>query len=222
MTQPVKPPAALVQARPSLPVPAQRALPMQGGVREFLAFVVGAEIYALPLSSIREIMKLPPVTEVPRGPKHVLGIISVRGRVTTVIDLRRRLHMAQSPLSQRSRVLLVDNGEEIMGLLVDRVLQVYRLHEDEVEYATVMGGDTSDYVLGIGRPGRHGRSRQKGQVKAASKAASSAKAAADGARAAEPAPEAGKGLARRGHRAPSTDSNAEILILLDPVELLSR
>lgn len=125
----------------------------EGQMREFLGFELGDERYALPLSSIREILRLPPVTEVPRGPEHVLGIISVRGQVTTLIDLRERLRMATSPIDARTRVLLVQRGAEVLGLLVDRVLQVYRMREDEMEFASVLGSDTSAHVMGVGRPG---------------------------------------------------------------------
>lgn len=135
------------------------------GMREFLGFVVGNEAYALPLSSVREIMRVPPVTEVPRGPRDVLGIISLRGQVTTLVDLRRRLDMPETDVTARTRVLLVERREETLGLLVDRVLQVYRLREDEVELASVLGAEASSYVMGIGRPGVHssGRSEQRAE-----------------------------------------------------------
>ena len=63
-------------------------------MREFLAFDVATERYALPLVVRARDLRVPPVTEVPRAPDAVLGIISVRGAVTTVIDLRRRLRVA--------------------------------------------------------------------------------------------------------------------------------
>ena len=91
-------------------------------LREYLAFQLADEYYALPLGAIREILKPPAITPVPRTPGHVLGIISVRGRVTTVFDLRRKLRVAEAPHDKHTRVLLVDKGDEIMGLLVDRVL----------------------------------------------------------------------------------------------------
>ena len=122
-------------------------------MREFLGFVLGDERYALPLSAIREILRLPPVTEVPRGPEDVLGIISVRGQVTTLIDMRLRLRMPRKAIDSRTRVLLVERGGEVLGLLVDRVLQVFRMREDEMELASVLGADASAYVMGIGRPG---------------------------------------------------------------------
>ena len=73
-----------------------------GGVREFLAFELSAERYALPLACVREIMRVSAVTEVPRAPSDVLGVISVRGQVTTVLDLRRKLHLPESPISARA------------------------------------------------------------------------------------------------------------------------
>lgn len=122
------------------------------GIREFLAFRIATEAYALPLAAVREILKPPPMTEVPRARSEVLGIISVRGRITTVFDLRRKLSMPATELDKHARVLLVDDGEEVLGLLVDRVLQVYRLSEDEVELASAVGGEMSEHVLGVGRP----------------------------------------------------------------------
>jgi purine-binding chemotaxis protein CheW len=126
----------------------------EAGMREFLAFVVGTETFALPLSCVREIMRVPSVTPVPRAPREVLGIVSVRGQVTTLIDLRQRLNVEVAPVNSRTRVLLVDQGDEILGLLCDRVLQVFRLNETEVEMASVLGSDASSYVMGIGRPGQ--------------------------------------------------------------------
>jgi purine-binding chemotaxis protein CheW len=122
------------------------------GATEMLAFVLGNEVYALPLATVREILKPPAITEVPRASRDVLGIISVRGRVTTVIDLRRRLKMPEAPTTRLSRVLLVEGGEEVLGLLVDNVHHVHRLRDDEIELATTVSGGTAEYVLGIGRP----------------------------------------------------------------------
>jgi purine-binding chemotaxis protein CheW len=122
-------------------------------VREFLAFVVSDELYGLPLSSIRQILRPPRITPVPRAARDIIGIIPVRGTVTTLIDLRRRLRVAETTPGPRARVLLVDQGDEVFGVLVDEVLQVVRLEEGQMELASVLGNDTAAYVLGIGRPG---------------------------------------------------------------------
>jgi purine-binding chemotaxis protein CheW len=122
---------------------------------EFLAFSVAGEVYAVPISQVAEILKPPPITEVPRAPRSILGVVSVRGRLVTVIDLRRRLKLTESPLDRRTRILLTpsDRGEP-MGLLVDEVLQVYRMAENEIEPANVLGGDHAPHIAGIGRPER--------------------------------------------------------------------
>lgn len=130
-----------------------RAERMGEQTREYLAFELAGERFGLPLAAIREILKVAQITEVPRAPHDVLGILSVRGRITTVIDLRRRLRMPPVEPGKAARILLVDGGDEILGLLVDQVFQVYRLQPDELELAAVVAGDMSEYVHGIGRPG---------------------------------------------------------------------
>ena len=126
----------------------------RGGVREFLAFTLAGELYAVELARIREIVSPPLLTAVPRAPRDVLGVCSVRGLLISVIDLRRRLNLVEKPQSALSRILLsYADSEEIVGLFVDEVKHVLRLEEDQIELAaSVLGGDLSDHVMGIGRP----------------------------------------------------------------------
>jgi len=123
------------------------------GTRALLGFIVGKERYALPSSSIREILRPLPLTEVPRARPSVMGVVSVRGTVTTLVDLRKRLNVDAPAPHTGNRILLCDQGSEVIGLFVDAVLQVYRLREDEVELAPALGGDAPAHILGIGRPG---------------------------------------------------------------------
>jgi purine-binding chemotaxis protein CheW len=122
------------------------------GVAEFLSFRVGTEIYAFPLAAVREILRVLPITEVPRAPREVLGVLSVRGRVTTVVDMRRKLGAPEGLPTRSSRVLLVDAGDEVLGALVDEVQVVHRLLPEEIEPAGRGQGDLSEHVLGLGRP----------------------------------------------------------------------
>lgn len=146
--------ADLIRSRSRLSV-TRRGAPLDRGPRtEFLAFRLGEDVYAGPVSVIREILKPPPLTPVPRAPFAVMGIVSVRGQLVTVIDLRRRLRLPEASPSRRSRVLLVNpHGNEMLGLYVDEVLQVYRLAEDEIEHAAAaLGGEVAPYIAGIARP----------------------------------------------------------------------
>jgi purine-binding chemotaxis protein CheW len=119
---------------------------------EYLAFALAGDLYAVQISYIAEILKPPPITEVPRAPREIIGVMSVRGRLVTVIDLRRRFRLVESATDRKTRILLVDTGGESMGLLVDEVLQVYRLADTEIEPAQVLGGDQPAHIAGIGRP----------------------------------------------------------------------
>src|SRR5262245_10207173 len=131
----------------------RRGTKVRGARVEYLAFRLGADTCAVPIGEVREILKLPPVTEVPRAPSDVLGVVSVRGLLVTVIDLKRRLRVAPADITKRGRILLVMGAEnEVIGLYVDEVLQVYRLAETEVEVAGNALGKLGDYVVGIGRP----------------------------------------------------------------------
>lgn len=116
-----------------------------------LAVLAGDEAYGFPLSVVREILVPPPLTEVPRAPEHFLGVISVRGQIITLIDLPKMLNLEVEQTEPYGRVLLVDNGEELIGVAVDSVIQVYRMEPEDIEYASAMSAELSEYVVGVGR-----------------------------------------------------------------------
>jgi purine-binding chemotaxis protein CheW len=120
---------------------------------EYLAFGLAGETYAVEIAHVAEILRPPPITEVPRAPDTVLGVISVRGKLVTVVDLRRRFHLAPAAIDRKTRILLADAGTgEQIGLLVDEVQQVWRLASEEIEPASVLGGEQAGHIAGIGRP----------------------------------------------------------------------
>ena len=137
-----------------------RRMGTQGDVErtEYLSFALGLDTYAVAVSRIREILRPPPITLVPRAPAFVLGVVSVRGQLVTTIDLRRRLGAGDSAQSRRARILLVDTPPrppvppETLGLFVDEVLHVYRLRETEIEPTATLGADQHGRVVGIARP----------------------------------------------------------------------
>mgnify|MGYP001553714612 CR=1 FL=1 len=120
---------------------------------EYLAFMLAGDTYAVRISVVGEILRPPPITEVPRAPTPIIGVTSVRGRLVTVMDLRRRFALPESPIDAKSRILLVELvTDEHVGLLVDEVMSVFRLAESEVEAASVLGGEQPAYLVGVGRP----------------------------------------------------------------------
>jgi purine-binding chemotaxis protein CheW len=128
----------------------------QGGVarEEYLTFLLGSEEYAVAIERVREVMKSPPITEVPRAPPHVIGVVTVRGEVVPVFDPRRRLGLSAAPPAEGSRVVIVDAGEGPCGLLVDAVASVVRLRPGGIEPCPHgLSAVSGDSVSGIGRDG---------------------------------------------------------------------
>jgi purine-binding chemotaxis protein CheW len=121
--------------------------------RRFLTFMLAGEEYALDILRISEIIKVRPVTEVPRAPSFVTGIISVRGTIVPVVDLRVRLHLPATETGPAARILIVRKQDEPYGLVVDEVVHVVRLHAEDIEPPPpAVGGASSEFIAGIGRP----------------------------------------------------------------------
>jgi purine-binding chemotaxis protein CheW len=120
--------------------------------REFLCFRVSDEIYGIDIMEIKEIIKPRAVTEVPRVPAFVSGILSLRGVIIPIIDMRIRLGLPRSGQSGKERIVVVKNKNALSGLLVDEVIQVVRVKTDTFEEApAVMDGIDRDFICGIGR-----------------------------------------------------------------------
>jgi purine-binding chemotaxis protein CheW len=114
---------------------------------------VAQETYAVDILQMREIIKVPPITDVPRVPEFVRGVVTVRGDVVPVFDLRLRLgHSAHVP-SRTSRILICDLDGEPYGLLVDELRSVLRLLNEQIEAPPPMGGTAVGFLAGIGRVG---------------------------------------------------------------------
>jgi purine-binding chemotaxis protein CheW len=120
--------------------------------REWVAFLLGDEEYAVEIERVREILKAPVITEVPRAPAHILGVIMVRGEVIAVFDPRRRLGLPAAALGRAARVLVCDGGDGPRGVLVDAVSEVVRLPASAIEpRPSGIGAASAECIVGIGR-----------------------------------------------------------------------
>lgn len=118
--------------------PGDDALPEE--VRQLLVFQVAGGSYALPVECVREIVRLRPTTPIPRAPADVCGVISLRGEIVQVIDLRRRLGAEPTAPTRGARIVVVQADDAgVAGLLVDGVREVLRIGEAAVQLQG--GGD---------------------------------------------------------------------------------
>jgi purine-binding chemotaxis protein CheW len=120
--------------------------------QEFLCFRVSSEIYAINIMEIKEIIRPREVTEIPRAPGFVSGVLSLRGIIIPVFNMRLRLGLPEGDMSGRERIIVVTQGEEFVGIVVDEVTQVVKIAVNTIEKPpAVLEGIDRDFVSGIGR-----------------------------------------------------------------------
>ena len=118
---------------------------------EMLSFRLGGEEYAVMVDDVREVVKLRDVTAVPNAPAHVLGVISLRGRMLPVIDLFKRLGLTPGVRDGKSRIVVVSPDEEDAGLVVDRVTGVLRILPDAIKPSPEHVEQGAEFLRGIVR-----------------------------------------------------------------------
>jgi purine-binding chemotaxis protein CheW len=82
------------------------------------------ELYGIKVLSVREILKVKKITRVPCTPEFIIGVISVRGDIQAVVDLKRFLQFGFSQMTDNSRIILVESKELVTGLLVDEMVDI--------------------------------------------------------------------------------------------------
>jgi purine-binding chemotaxis protein CheW len=96
-------------------------------------FHVGAENFGISINIIKEIVRYPKITFVPKAPDYLTGLANLRGKVLPVIDSRKRLGMETAEVTDNTRVLVIDTGSSSMGVVVDKVAGVISIENMTVE-----------------------------------------------------------------------------------------
>jgi purine-binding chemotaxis protein CheW len=124
------------------------------GKAELLAFMLGDEEYALKMEEAREIIRWRKPAKVPRAPEYIIGIISLRGVILPVFDVKKRLGLGELNPSRHTRIIVVSEGGSFSGMVVDRITGVTAVQVKEIESApAVIDGNEAEYIEGVGRAG---------------------------------------------------------------------
>jgi purine-binding chemotaxis protein CheW len=117
-----------------------------------VGFRVGRETYGIPVTSLHEIVRVPEITAVPDAPEHMEGVINLRGKIVSVVDLRKRFGQPAVSLDRHSRILVVEHRGRLAGMIVDSASEVLKIPESEIEAAPAMMKDGGlDCVTGLGK-----------------------------------------------------------------------
>lgn len=116
---------------------------------QLAAFRVGGEEYVVDIRRVREIIRPVPITRVRKGPKFVEGVISLRGSVIPIVDLRRRFDLPAEESPDRKIMIMAIEGRAL-GLIVDAVTEVVRVPRGDIRPAPgLLEGDQAPYFLGV-------------------------------------------------------------------------
>jgi purine-binding chemotaxis protein CheW len=98
-----------------------------------VGFQVGRETYGVPITSLHEIVRVPEITAVPDAPDYLEGVINLRGKIVSVMDLRKRFGEKQAAVKKNNRILVVEHAGRLAGLIVDSASEVLKIPADAVE-----------------------------------------------------------------------------------------
>jgi purine-binding chemotaxis protein CheW len=119
-----------------------------------VSFRLGRETFAIVVSQVREIRKVEDITRVPKLPPYIEGVMNLRGQITTVIDLKKRLNIASDgpARSTQSRIIVAEVGENQLGIIVDAVEDVMRVPKGSISPPPkTLAGSESSALTGISK-----------------------------------------------------------------------
>ncbi|MBF0378863.1 MAG: chemotaxis protein CheW [Desulfamplus sp.] len=115
-----------------------------------VVFQLSGEEFAIDINNVKEIVRLPNITPIPRSPQFVSGICNLRGSVLPVIDTRIRFSMKPQEVTDQTRLLVVESSGVQTSLLVDNVREVLRIRETAIEPPpAVCKGVEREFLTGV-------------------------------------------------------------------------
>nr|WP_320116097.1 chemotaxis protein CheW [uncultured Desulfuromonas sp.] len=118
----------------------------------YLTFQIGSEDFGIDIAHVIEIIGIQRITVVPDMPHYIKGVINLRGKVISVMDVRLRFGMEQREYDERTCVVVVNVGEDTVGLIVDRVNEVVEIGRKQIQPVPHLQKN-EDYIMGLGKLG---------------------------------------------------------------------
>ncbi|ABB15741.1 chemotaxis protein CheW [Carboxydothermus hydrogenoformans] len=117
---------------------------------QIVIFTLNQQQYGVDIAQVYEIIRMTDITKIPNTPYFVEGVINLRGKIIPVIDLRKRLGMPEAERDKATRIIVVDVDGITVGMIVDSVMEVFRLNDVEIESTPSMINDIdSSFIQGI-------------------------------------------------------------------------
>src|SRR5262245_58828981 len=117
-----------------------------------VGFRIGRETFGVPINLVHEIVRIPEITAVPESPDYVEGVINLRGKIVSVVDLRKRFGEKEIVSHKKNRILVAEVEGKMVGLIVDAASEVLKVPPSDIDAPPSMfqEGDVQ-YVTGVGK-----------------------------------------------------------------------
>jgi purine-binding chemotaxis protein CheW len=121
---------------------------------QLVTFSLGSEEFGVDIMLVQEIIRIPPITRVPKAPGYVEGVINLRGNVIPVVSLRNRFGMPRVEDTDLSRIVVLQVQSKVFGIRVDAVTEVLRIDSVAIEPPPQVAlGMDSQFIRGVGKIG---------------------------------------------------------------------
>lgn len=121
---------------------------------QFIGLVIGGEQFLFPISAVREIIMLIPITFVPNAPKYIEGVINLRGSILPAVNMRKMMGFPRGEVTAAARMIVVRFQEVNCALLVDGITYVTALLPSEIQQQSLPGkGGGAEFIGGIAKHG---------------------------------------------------------------------
>ena len=119
-------------------------------VEKYLTFFIDEQLLAVPSSQVVEIIRVQPITYMPKLPVYVKGIINLRGKIVPLIDLRLKFRKAEREYDEHTSIIVVETSDFTVGLIVDAVNDVTNIAASKIADSPTLSKDrTNNFVVGI-------------------------------------------------------------------------
>jgi purine-binding chemotaxis protein CheW len=120
------------------------------GIGSYILFTVAGTTYALPSGDVRHMEMIEEITRVPNAPPFIDGVVFSRGQVVPVVNLRARFGFERAAFDLRSRLIVVQSGARLIGLVADAAREFVRIPPEAIQPPNeALTGMSGRYVAGI-------------------------------------------------------------------------
>jgi purine-binding chemotaxis protein CheW len=121
-------------------------------IEQMVVFELDHEEYAVPILEVKEVIKLPQITQVPNSAASIAGIINLRGKVVPVLDLEKKFNLVRENKTPSEHILVAEaEGGLAFGILVDKVSEVAKIPQSSIKAApqVIAGKIAADFLKGV-------------------------------------------------------------------------